>query len=58
MMVADVVDENWQAIQASIDRHVAKGLRWAATSNAGLPDGKVRLTFLPESAFREPHDAG
>lgn len=27
------------------------GYRWAATSNTGLPRGKWRLTFLPESAF-------
>lgn len=38
------------------------GYRWAATSNTGLPKGKWRLTFLPESAFvddgekLEPHD--
>lgn len=30
----------------------AKGLRFAAMSNAGLPYGQLRLTFLPSSAFR------
>lgn len=30
-----------------------EGYRWAATSNAGLPKGKWRLTFLPESAFTD-----
>lgn len=30
-----------------------EGYRWAATSNAGLPKGRWRLTFLPESAFTD-----
>lgn len=32
-------------------RFAPEGYRWAATSNSGLPKGKWRLTFLPESAF-------
>lgn len=34
----------------------ARGLRWAATSNAGLPQGQWRLTFIPASAFMKPDD--
>jgi hypothetical protein len=28
-----------------------KGMRWACSSTAGLPGGRVRVTFLPESCF-------
>lgn len=31
--------------------YVKQGRRLAAVSNCGLPEGKRRLSFLPESAF-------
>lgn len=49
-MKCEVVD-NKDAIEAAIERHAKEGRRLAAVSNAGLSDGKMRLTFLPESAF-------
>ncbi len=38
---------------AALEEMALKGLRLAASSNAGLPKGKVRLTFLPQSAFKD-----
>lgn len=29
----------------------AMGLRWAALSSTGLPEGQWRVTFIPETAF-------
>ncbi|AEI71044.1 hypothetical protein [EBPR siphovirus 2] len=38
---------------AAVDEMELKGLRLAASSNVGLPKGRVRLTFLPKSAFKD-----
>lgn len=37
-----------------VEVHKARGLRLAAISNTGLPEGQARLTFLPLKAFKEP----
>ena len=41
----NLIKENW-----------AKGLRIAAMSNCGLPAGSMRITFLPESAFKQDRE--
>lgn len=45
--VVESIDEAaWEVTRQSL-----AGYRLAATSNAGLPEPKRRLTFLPHSAF-------
>jgi len=46
-----IVDKSTDMAALKADME-AKGLRFAAMSNAGLPYGQLRLTFLPSSAFR------
>lgn len=46
----EIVDSD-QAFDEAVERHAKDGRRLAAMSNAGLPAGQQRLSFLPESAF-------
>lgn len=38
--------------------HAPIGYRWACTSSTGLPPGKLRVSFLPESTFVEDRTDG
>ncbi len=44
---------NTTEIKAAFEEAKKLGLRWAAVSNTGLPQGKWRLTFIPEAAFND-----
>ncbi len=48
-------DAGWQALR---DEQAKDGYRVAAISNTGLHGtGKVRVTFLPKSAFKDKTEA-
>lgn len=53
-MKCEIIDHNETDFDAALERHAKEGRRLAAMSNAGLPVGKCRLTFLPESVFLKP----
>lgn len=46
-----VIVSNLTELKAAFADAAKLGLRWGATSNTGLPQGKWRVTFLPEGAF-------
>lgn len=50
-----IVSNETEADEAKI-KAATDGLRLAAVSNAGLPHGKLRLTFLPAEAFTDRTD--
>ena len=39
---------------SAVSEAESRGMKLAAISNAGLPAGHARLTFLPQSAFKQP----
>ena len=45
-----------EEMDAAIEAQKALGYRIAASSNAGCPPGTNRLTFLPNSAFKDTKD--
>jgi hypothetical protein len=57
MMKEAVFDASNEAlIEEAIQRFAEKGYQVACTSNAGLRPGLVRITWLPDSAFKETSD--
>lgn len=50
-MKCEIIGDAESEFSEAVDRHAKEGRRLAAVSNAGLPAGKRRLTFLPQSAF-------
>jgi hypothetical protein len=54
MMHVVVIDATGAALEAADKAAEEKGLRWASSSNTGLPRGKMRVTYLPHSAFTTP----
>lgn len=48
-----VIVDSKDDIPSIVEKHKREGRRVAAVSNAGLSNGKMRITFLPESAFTD-----
>lgn len=55
MMHCIIIDE--ADLPDAPTKFAPEGYQWAVTSNAGLPEDKWRLTFLPDSVFTNtaPH---
>lgn len=48
------VNQNEAEFIALVEAQEKEGYQWAATSNTGLKGtGKLRVTFLPKSAFKD-----
>lgn len=47
---------NIEEYEKAVTEMEAEGFRLAAMSNAGLPIGRFRLTFLPASTFTDNKD--
>lgn len=56
MMQTVTVSTKKEAME-QLDEHTPLGQHFSAASNTGLPLGKLRLTFLPTSAFQSGFDA-
>lgn len=52
-----VIVSSEDELKKVVSERETKGLRLAAASNAGLPLGKARLTFLPASCFKNEEGA-
>ena len=51
-----LTDEERTEFQKTISDMKADGFLSASISNTGLPDGRIRLTFLHKSAFNKPRE--